>query len=204
MEAMDFQKATSKRIIELYESGQTRVLLADEVGLGKTIIAREVVTALAKKYKALNEKFKVVYVCSNINIAAQNCRKLGIKPSGDVSRSVSRSRLSMQMLLLREQGQGDEQLIPLTPATSFTMKGKSTGIVSERALIYCMVSRHPSYSQYRDRLYNLLDSGSVQNWFVETNLMDKLLEPGRQYTLTLSYLPREGQLLLDDSFLKEL
>lgn len=39
---------------------------------------------------------------------------------------------------------------------------------------------------------------------VETNLMDKLLEPGRQYTLTLSYLPREGQLLLDDSFLKEL
>ena len=176
MEAMDFQKATADRIIELYESGQTRVLLADEVGLGKTIIAREVVTTLAKNYKALNEKFKVVYVCSNINIAAQNCRKLGIKPSGDVSRSVSRSRLSMQMLLLREQGQGDEQLIPLTPATSFTMKGKSTGIVSERALIYCMISRHPSYSKYRDRLYSLLDSGSVQNWFLETNSMDQRID----------------------------
>ena len=103
MEAMDFQKAAAQRIIELFEQGQTRVLLADEVGLGKTIIARVVVNALLQKYKSLNQKFKVVYVCSNISIAAQNCKKLGIQLPGDVSRTISRNRLSMQLLTLRER-----------------------------------------------------------------------------------------------------
>ena len=173
---MDFQKATAKRIIELFNNGQMRILLADEVGLGKTIIAREVVTSLAKKHKDENKKFKVVYVCSNINIAAQNCRKLGIKVPREVSRSISRSRLSMQLLNIREQEYGDEQLIPLTPATSFTMKGKSTGIVSERALIYCMLIKHPSFSQYQNRLYKLLDAGSVQNWNYEVLDMQRRID----------------------------
>ena len=176
MEAMDFQKATADRIIELFDNGQTRVLLADEVGLGKTIIAREVVTNLAEKYRSLNKTFKVVYVCSNINIAAQNCRKLGIRISGEVSRSISRSRLSMQLLNLREQEFDNEQLIPLTPATSFTMKGKSTGIVSERAMIYCMLSKHPSFSQYKERLYELLDAGSVQSWNYEVLDMQRRID----------------------------
>ena len=41
--AKDFQLATAKRIIEIFKSGQKRVLLSDEVGLGKTIMARTVV-----------------------------------------------------------------------------------------------------------------------------------------------------------------
>ena len=176
MEALDFQKATSERIIELFDQGQTRVLLADEVGLGKTIIAREVVLAIAQKYRDQGKKFKVVYVCSNINIAAQNCRKLGIKISGNISQRISRSRLSMQLLCLREDVFENEQLIPLTPATSFTMKGKSTGIVSERALIYCMLSKHPSFSQYKDRIYKLLDAGSVQSWYYDVQLMQQRID----------------------------
>ncbi len=36
----DFQWATVDRIDELYRSGQNRVLVADEVGMGKTLIAR--------------------------------------------------------------------------------------------------------------------------------------------------------------------
>lgn len=41
--AKDFQLATAKRIIEIFKSGQKRVLLSDEVGLGKTIMAKTVV-----------------------------------------------------------------------------------------------------------------------------------------------------------------
>ena len=37
----DFQQRTADRIFEIFRSGQRRVLLADEVGLGKTIVARE-------------------------------------------------------------------------------------------------------------------------------------------------------------------
>ena len=33
--AKDFQQATAERIIEIFKSGQKRVLLSDEVGLGK-------------------------------------------------------------------------------------------------------------------------------------------------------------------------
>ncbi|MGG6549098.1 UNVERIFIED_CONTAM: hypothetical protein NY100_27155, partial [Prevotella sp. 15_C9] len=43
-EAKDFQRATADRIEEIFRNGnQKRVLLADEVGLGKTIIAKEVI-----------------------------------------------------------------------------------------------------------------------------------------------------------------
>ena len=35
----DFQRATVERIYHLFENGQNRVLVADEVGMGKTIEA---------------------------------------------------------------------------------------------------------------------------------------------------------------------
>jgi type I site-specific restriction endonuclease len=43
MIAKDFQEATANRIVELFRQGHNRVLLADEVGLGKTIVAKTVV-----------------------------------------------------------------------------------------------------------------------------------------------------------------
>jgi MoxR-like ATPase len=39
----DFQIETAKRIAYLLIHGRSRVLLADEVGLGKTIVARQVI-----------------------------------------------------------------------------------------------------------------------------------------------------------------
>lgn len=43
LKPLDFQEATANRILELYQQKQYRVLLADEVGLGKTIIASAVI-----------------------------------------------------------------------------------------------------------------------------------------------------------------
>ena len=92
---MDFQKATADRIVEVFRSGQTRVLLADEVGLGKTIVARVVIRQVEQWHKEIGDPhFKVVYICSNINIASQNAGKLGICDQ----MNVSESRLSMQHL----------------------------------------------------------------------------------------------------------
>lgn len=39
----DFQKATVNRIDCLFRKGQNRVLVADEVGLGKTLVAKGVI-----------------------------------------------------------------------------------------------------------------------------------------------------------------
>ena len=76
----DFQLATAKRVFELYKQGQKRVLVADEVGLGKTLIAKGVIAQTARyHYDELGDNlFKVVYVCSNQVIANQNLNKLKI------------------------------------------------------------------------------------------------------------------------------
>ena len=57
----DFQRSTVNRIDELYRSGQMRVLVSDEVGLGKTLIARGTVAKLAQIQKEAHDKLvKVV------------------------------------------------------------------------------------------------------------------------------------------------
>ena len=54
-----------------------RFLVADEVGLGKTLVARGVI---AKAIDLLWEKgvprIDIIYICSNSNIASQNISKL--------------------------------------------------------------------------------------------------------------------------------
>lgn len=144
MKAKDFQEATAQRIFEVFKNnGQNRVLLADEVGLGKTIIAKTVIEKVAQWHKEeLNDDFfKVVYICSNANIAKQNSRKLGIPKENCVE--VSQGRLSMQHIKIYMQESENHdymQLIPLTPITSFATI-KSSGSVSERALMYALLRR---------------------------------------------------------------
>lgn len=89
MEYKQFQKDAIKKIVEGYEKGKenNRFLVADEVGLGKTIIAKGVIRCLMyyhyleEKKKDINKtefEYKVLYLCSNLNIAEQNKRKLGL------------------------------------------------------------------------------------------------------------------------------
>lgn len=149
---------------EVRSHGQKRVLLADEVGLGKTIIAKEVIERLAKwhKEKLNDDHFKVLYICSNINIARQNAKKLGIKDTLDVSES----RLSMQHLKIYEskrQGHDYKQLIPLTPATSFSMT-MGCGTAGERALMYAHLKRMPCFSDMENALYEFMSYDASKSW----------------------------------------
>ena len=97
MIAKDFQEATANRIVDLFKAGHNRVLLADEVGLGKTIVAKTVVAKTGVWRKDIGDED---YVCSNAGIANQNCGKLGIPKENRVS--ISEGRLSMQHLMLAE------------------------------------------------------------------------------------------------------
>ena len=117
----DFQKATVERIDSLYRSGQMRVLVSDEVGLGKTLIARGVISKLAKMRKENGDNLvKVVYICSNAAIAEQNLNKLKISRELKAENTGS-ARLSMQHLNIAIQENDEEllgryiQLIPLLP-----------------------------------------------------------------------------------------
>lgn len=160
--AKDFQMATAERILEIFRSGQKRVLLSDEVGLGKTIMARTVIE-MSKTLPGVEDDgvYRVVYVCSNQNIIQQNTRNLGI-PQKDIMQ-MRDSRLSMQHLILQErkmqqQEEGTilpQQLIPLTPSTSFNITG-GAGNGSERALIFAILNKMEEFKDRKDRLSMLL------------------------------------------------
>ena len=180
----DFQQATVERVYSLYKKGQNRVLVADEVGLGKTLVAKGVIAKTARYYKEdLNDElFKVVYICSNQNIANQNI-KIGraqrlnsnqninkLKISRDVTvDGVTDTRLSMQHLKIFEQEHDQNikdkyiQLIPLTPSTSFSMTS-GCGSVEERALIFAVLKRMPVFKDYIKELEIILIDWATSSW----------------------------------------
>src|SRR5262249_29139232 len=89
----EFQLAAVERIVEKLSdpSGSRRFLLADEVGLGKTLVAKGVVDQLRSRKTAGG--FTLVYICSNNEIADQNREKLS-----DVEDNVIPGRLTLLAL----------------------------------------------------------------------------------------------------------
>lgn len=164
----DFQKATVNRVIQLYQNGQRRVLVSDEVGLGKTLVARGTIAEFARLRKNEDNLIKVVYVCSNAAIAEQNLSKLRI--ARDVkTESIGSSRLSMQHLNIFNQEYDEDylnryiQLIPLTPDTSFRMTN-GAGTYVERALMYAILRRLPELSRYKKALEVAMQDSAVSGW----------------------------------------
>lgn len=59
----DFQEATAQRILHMFKDiGKRRILLADEVGLGKTMVARRVIELVKKWHEEQKDNFCNVYV----------------------------------------------------------------------------------------------------------------------------------------------
>ncbi|MGI8756986.1 MAG: DEAD/DEAH box helicase, partial [Acidimicrobiales bacterium] len=78
-----FQRATVDHVFDrmFHESDPTdRYLVADEVGLGKTMIARGLIAKMIEHYASTDpeRRIDVLYVCSNQAIAKQNFSKLAI------------------------------------------------------------------------------------------------------------------------------
>ena len=165
----DFQRATVERIAALYKSKVNRVLVSDEVGLGKTLIARGTIAKFAQLRKQEGDDLvKVVYVCSNGAIAEQNLNKLKI--TNDITTdNISDSRLSMQHLKIALQESDPDiknnyiQLIPLTPHTSFHISN-SEGTVNERALMFAILRRVSWFTPYTNPLEELMICYAKKAW----------------------------------------
>ena len=165
----DFQRATVERVDYLFRHGQNRVLVADEVGMGKTLVARGAIVKTARlRLEEGDDLLKVVYICSNSSIAGQNIQKLKVSDSARIE-GVSDTRLSMLHLKIAEQ-ESDEalregfiQLIPLTPGTSFQMTNGG-GTVSERALMFAILTRVPELAAHRKQLEKFFIYYAASAW----------------------------------------
>lgn len=140
----DFQKSTAVYVFKkLYEEDHRRFLIADEVGLGKTLVARGIIAQAVQSLWGKTEldgktplRIDIVYICSNTSIARQNINKLTIP---GITGHVEPTRITM---LAKGVTQLNPRLnfIALTPGTSFDV-ASGTGWVKERALLYVLLKR---------------------------------------------------------------
>jgi len=163
----DFQTASVDAIYHgLYEEGRPRMLLADEVGLGKTVVARGLIARLVKERIAAGKRspLKVTYICSNQVIAGENLRKLNPFPK-KVGMKAPISRIAYLAYEPRTPSAKAQQnlleLNTLTPATSFQL-ATGAGNKWERIIAYAALCRDLKMRRQSKGLQWLLQ-GTVQD-----------------------------------------
>lgn len=112
-----------------------RFLVADEVGLGKTLIARGIIARAVHHMWNTVERIDVVYLCSNAQIARQNIRRLNPFPDHEFEGA---DRITMLPVTLSKLTDNKLNFVAFTPGTSLDLKS-SQGQKRERALLYWLL-----------------------------------------------------------------
>ncbi|WP_440998072.1 helicase-related protein [Arhodomonas sp. SL1] len=125
------------------EDRTNRFLVADEVGLGKTLVARGVIARAIDHLWESTERIDVIYVCSNQSIARSNLPKLQVTGRSERSLALA-TRLTMLATELAPGGgtaglaDARVNFISFTPGTSFNM-GHAGGRANERQVLYWLL-----------------------------------------------------------------
>jgi hypothetical protein len=173
---MDFQCASADAVVRAMfdkRRPQKRFLVADEVGLGKTKVARAVVAETITRLwdeKGVN-RIDIIYICSNAQIARQNLRDLDVLNAGRGQRLAD--RITMLPLILGGLQQHRVNLVSFTPATSLTM-GNSTGRAGERAMLHRLLREVWGDQLLARKGAHRLLSNEVKNWEYHLGQLAKL------------------------------
>ncbi|WP_415643804.1 DEAD/DEAH box helicase family protein, partial [Sphingomonas antarctica] len=137
----EFQRRTVEVALDRLEAnGPRRFLVADEVGLGKTIIARSLAEGLRKNRRHLN----VMYLCPSLEIVGQNRLKfVSLTGIEEKDYSPGEDRLALVPGSPPDAGNGF-RIFTFTPETSLPgwKPGPRTGRKAERALIRRLLDRY--------------------------------------------------------------
>lgn len=134
-----FQRRTVDHVIRRFYGPDptTRFLVADETGLGKSIVARGVIARAISKLQndPATDRIDVVYICSNADLARQNLERVNV--TADVPAQASRLTMlaAAKGRLHSDNGRWTKpiSLVSFTPGTSMDTKG--LGTVEERLLL---------------------------------------------------------------------
>jgi hypothetical protein len=137
-ELLPFQQRTVDAALRaLHRSPNARFLVADEVGLGKTRVARGVIARMREERERRGQTgLRVVYLSSNLAIAKQNAPLLRCGGNDAVFSAVDR----VTMLPTQLEPDAALEVLAFTPATSLSMGRRRTGTVKERALLGRLLS----------------------------------------------------------------
>lgn len=154
------------RLFDASDSSR-RFLIADETGLGKSVIARGVIAETIERlqYDPSVERIDIVYVCSNADLASQNLRRLNVTGDphiGLTSRLTLLAKESHRLGESRNIGRKPVNLISFTPGTSFDIDSSPGGSADERALLHIILSGHCRYRDEKERASRILFQGAVQ------------------------------------------
>jgi hypothetical protein len=134
----DFQRRSVDYVFRrLYkdEKPARRFLIADEVGLGKTLVARGLIAKAVDHLWDDIGRIDVIYICSNANIARQNINRLKIPGQEGFSLT---SRMTLLPVTLHDLRENKLNFVSFTPGTSFDLRS-SGGVMRERALLYYLL-----------------------------------------------------------------
>ena len=138
----DFQRKTVEYVFKrlyLDSPPAKRFLVADEVGLGKTLVARGIIAKAIEHLSPTKKRVDIIYICSNSIIAVQNLARLRVLGMKNIELPTRVTLLPKQLKGLSSRG---VNLLSLTPGTSFDMKN-SSGIAEERIMLHRLLVREP-------------------------------------------------------------
>lgn len=137
-----FQSATIEAAIRTFRAraGPRRFLVADEVGLGKTIVASGIIERLSARRPT---PLRVFYVCSNLAIATQNLARL-VSFLPDKERKCAIAKVDRPSLMPTREPPAHSavQVFSLTPDTALPSRRRRRreGRVEERALGFALLN----------------------------------------------------------------
>lgn len=139
--AKPFQLATVDAVLNSFRKNRKfrRFLVADEVGLGKTVVAKEVIKRMMQRRR---KHLTVFYMCSNLAIAKQNKDNLLKLLPADEREDAECQVDRLSLLSIYEPPQHPKlHLYSLTPDTSIPVRKKRRrdGRQEERALIHVLL-----------------------------------------------------------------
>lgn len=177
--ALDGLRAFQCRTVEhvfrrlyLDEQPADRFLVADETGLGKSMVARGVIAKAIERLDQRDsgvDRIDVVYVCSNADLAKQNLSRLNVTGQKDIIESGRLTLLPTELAKLNAPAAPGTRkrvnFISLTPGTSFNVGG-ATGQARERAVLFRILAQLGVISEeQRSDAVELLRAGSSTERF---------------------------------------